>query len=89
MWLDYVPIALAILIPATGISLAVIRYFWNKEKCFLTMKNKIDELSKHDVGASEDHDGYEERLAKIETNQQKWIIYLKLLLKDRNIPYDE
>ena len=85
MWLE---IGLAIAIPGTGIAMATIRYFWKKEKCFIALKNKIDELSAHDTNANKDHNNYEERLTKIEQNQQKWIIYLQLLLKDRDIPYD-
>jgi len=89
MWQDFIPIAIAIAVPAIATAIGVIRYFWKKEKCFIAMKNKIIELSEHDGEATEEHNGYEERLKIIEENQVKWIIYLKLLLKDRKIDYSD
>jgi hypothetical protein len=86
MWIE---IGLAIAVPGTAAAIGVIRYFWKKEKCFIAMRNKIDELSRSDGDSDETHTDFDYRMKVIETNQQKWIIYLKLLLKDRNIPYDE
>jgi len=86
MWVE---LSIGIGVPLSALAIAIGRYFWKKEKCFIAMKTKIDELSRNDKGASEDHDGYEERLKLIEENQQKWIIYLKLLLKDRKIDYSD
>ena len=53
------------------------------------MQTKIDELSKSDGDSDETHTDFDFRMTEIEKNQQKWIIYLKLLLKDRNIDYTD
>ncbi len=58
-------------------------------KYIIDMKAKIRELSKHDESSVDIHSEYDERLKIIEENQIKWIIYLKLLLKDRNIDFSD
>jgi hypothetical protein len=74
MWIE---IGLAIGIPSLGAMIAYARYAWKKSQCFITLQNKVNNMQDHD-----------ERLDKIEKNQDKWIIYLKLLLDDRKIPYN-
>ena len=76
-------------IPGIVAAIGVVRYFWKKEKCFVVMQTKIDELSKSDGDSDETHTDFDFRMTEIEKNQQKWIIYLKLLLKDRNIDYTD
>ena len=84
MWLE---IGLAILIPGCGAAAFVIKYFWKKEKCFIAMENKINELSKHDGDSSETHTDFDFRLNEIEKRQQKNEIYLKLLMDNAGIIY--
>lgn len=84
MWVE---IGLGVAIPATGVAFTVIRYFWKKEKCFIEMKNKIDELSKHDEGSVEEHSGYEERLKMLENDSIEIKIYLQQILKKLDIPF--
>ena len=50
-----VEVILSIIIPLGGTSLFVIRYFWKKEKCFILMQQKIEELSKSESGSEETH----------------------------------
>jgi hypothetical protein len=73
MWIE---IGLAIGIPALGFMVAYARYAWKKSQCFIALQNKVKNMQDHS-----------ERLDEIEENQQKWIIYLKLLLDDRKISY--
>ena len=75
----------ALILPITIIAA---RHFWNKEKCFVSMKAAIERLQKHDVGSVDEHDGFEGRFNAIEKRQQKNEIYLKLLLDHNNIKYD-
>ncbi len=75
MWIE---IGLAIGIPATGAFVVYVRYVWRKEQCFIALQNKVKSMSDHD-----------ERLDKIEKRQAKNEIYLKLLLRHNNIPFDE
>ena len=75
MWLE---IGLAIGIPSAGAGVAALRYFWKKSQCFITLQNKVNEMS--------DHDG---RLDRIENRQSKNEIYLKLLLRHNKIEFDE
>jgi len=88
MWQDFIPIALAVGIPAVGAALAIVRYFWKKEKCFIAMKNKIDELSKHDGDSLKTHNEYDLEIRDIQDKQQEMSIYVKLILKKLDIPYD-
>ena len=82
-------ILIAVGLPLSGAAIWTVRYFWKKEQCFIALANKIKELTDHDKGSVVDHDGYEGRLTNIERNQDKWIIYLKLLLRHNKIPFDE
>jgi hypothetical protein len=75
MWLE---IGIAVGIPAVGAGVAAARYFWKKSQCFITLQNKVEEMSDHDV-----------RLDQIEKRQGKNEIYLKLLLRHNNIEFDE
>jgi len=76
-------------IPAAAAAVAVIRYLWKKEKCFIILKQKVEELSKSDEGSSDTHDGFETRLKQIEENQIKNEVYLKLLLDNAKISYKD
>ena len=67
-------------VPALGGIIVVTKYI-------TTMKSKIRELSKHDESSVDTHDGFEERLRKIENNQIQTDIYLKLILTKLEIPY--
>ncbi len=75
MWLE---IGLAIGIPAMGALVAYARYSWKKAQCFIILQNKVNSMSDHD-----------DRLDCIEKRQAKNEIYLKLLLRHNNIPFDE
>jgi hypothetical protein len=83
-----VNILLAIAALIFPITLITGRHFWNKGKCFVSMKAAIEQLQRHDVGATDEHDGYNDRLTAIEGRQQKNEIYLKLLLDHNGIKYD-
>jgi len=83
-----IEIAVAIGIPAVAAAIGVIRYLWKKEKCFTILKNKVEQLTKHDVGSLDTHEGFESRLDLIEKVQAKNQIYLKLLLDNAKIKYD-
>ena len=85
MWLE---IGLAILIPGCGAAIALGRYFWKKEKCFLLMQETINQLTKNDGDSSETHTDFDYRLTEIEKRQQKNEIYLKLLLDHSKIKYE-
>lgn len=76
-------------IPTAAAAVAMIRYFWKKERCFLEMKNKIDELSKRDISSESVHAGLQEEIEDVKNRQQKNEIYLKLILTKFNIPYDQ
>ena len=58
----------AVGIPATGAMIAIIRHFWNKSKCFIILKQKVEELTDHDEGSSETHSNLYEKVNKIERN---------------------
>jgi hypothetical protein len=75
MWLE---VGLAIGIPVSGAAVAAFRYWWKKSQCFIALENRVKAMSDHD-----------ERLDKIEKNQTKNVIYLKLLLRHNNISFDE
>lgn len=86
----------AIGIPLTGFALAAARHFWKKEKCFIEMKNTINELSQHDNDSNTTHNGFEEELTKLKTDlteikiqQTKNEVYLQLLLDDKKIKYSK
>ena len=87
MWFDFIPIAMAILIPLGGIAGVIIRYFWKKEKCFITMKNKIEELSNRDKGVLTEHDEYDSRLKDLENDAIEIKIYLRQILTELGISY--
>jgi hypothetical protein len=88
-WIDFIPIALAVAVPAVTAMAFVIRYFWNKEKCFVKMANTIKTLTQHDGDSSETHTDFAYRLTEIEKRQAKNEIYLKLQLKHNKIEYSE
>jgi hypothetical protein len=50
------------------ITLITARHFWNKEKCFVTMKAAIIELQKHDGDSTNTHSELYEKVDKIERN---------------------
>jgi hypothetical protein len=81
-------VLVVIMPPLVALTVFAGRYFWKKEKCFLTMKNKINSLSEHDDDSIDKHNGFDERLTKIETKQNEGMIYLKMVLKKMDIPYD-
>ncbi len=55
-------------IPATGAMIAIIRHLWNKSKCFVILKQKIEQLTDHDEGASDTHSDLYDKVNKIEKN---------------------
>lgn len=67
----------------------VARYYWKKAKCMIAMKNKIEELTRHDVASGETHSDLKEEIDEIKTKQLKNEVYLKLLLDDRGIKYSD
>jgi hypothetical protein len=75
MWLE---IGLAVGIPAMGALAAYVRYVWRKSQCFIALENKVKAMSDHD-----------DRLDCIEKRQAKNEIYIKLLLRHENIPFEE
>lgn len=87
---------LAIIVPPIiGACIFIGRYFWKKEQCFRKLSDKINELSRHDEGSLQQHDGFEEEIAELKKNHtemekslKEQSIYLKLLLNKFNIPYD-
>ncbi len=54
-------------IPLATAVVFIARYFWKKEKCFVLMKQKIDQLSKSESGSDELHDEYGNRLTALES----------------------
>lgn len=83
------------MVPIVGSCGFVARYFWKKENCFIQMKNKLEKLAEHDEGSMLEHDGIHEDLENLKSNHaelekrlNEQSIYLKLLLKKFNIPYD-
>ena len=58
----------AIALFAVPPSAFVIRYFWNKEKCFVAMKTAIDKLTEHDGSSTDTHGDLYEKVNKIERN---------------------
>lgn len=76
-------------IPAFGAAAFVVKYFWNKEKCFLALKNKIDSLDKHDKASYEEHDGFDSRIKELEKDADEIKIYLRLLLDAAGIKYNQ
>jgi len=88
MELDH-QILLAVGIPAAGVAIGLIRYFWKKEKCFVIMQETINQLTKNDGDSSETHNDFDYRLTEIEKRQQKNEIYLKLLLDHAKIKYEK
>ena len=54
-------------IPATAAAIAIIRHLWNKSKCFIILKQKVEELSKSDQGSSETHGDLYEKYNEIST----------------------
>jgi len=85
MWLE---IGIGVGIPLAGLTIAVGRYLWKKEKCFIALKNAVNVLTSHDQGSDDLHEGFDERLTNIEQKQTKTEIYLKLLLDHSKIPYN-
>ena len=55
-------------IPAAAASVAVIRHLWNKSKCFIILKQKVEQLTSHDEGASNTHSDLYDKVNKIERN---------------------
>lgn len=83
-------------IPATIAAIAVIRYFWKKEKCFTQMKNKIDSLDRHDTSSNTLHTDQGSRISELEKGQEKTnerldrqANYLKMILRHLKIPFPE
>lgn len=52
----------AILAPAV---LMIIRYLWKKEKCFILMKKKIDELSESESGSHTTHEEFYQKIDEL------------------------
>lgn len=84
MWLE---IGIGIGIPLAGLAIAVGRYLWKKEKCFIALKNAVNVLTSHDEGSDDRDVVFDHRLTNIEQKQTKTEIYLKLLLDHSKIPY--
>ena len=61
-------IVTAVGIPAVIAAIGIIRYFWKKEQCFVTMKHKIDELAKSDEGSNDTHSDLYSKMNRIERN---------------------
>jgi len=57
-----IEIILAILIPLVPVSGMLIRYFWKKEKCFILMKQKIEELSESDSDSHDIHGDFYKKI---------------------------
>lgn len=86
---------LAVGIPLTGLAVAIGRHFWKKSQCFTKMMNRLDNLEKHDESSVTDHSGFDEEIESlkkeintVQLKQSNNEIYLKLLLKKFDIPYD-
>ena len=75
-------------IPAVAAAGGVIRYFWKKSQCFVSMANKIKSLDEHDVSSLLTHGDFNGRLKHLEDDAIEIKIYLKQLLKNAGIPYD-
>ena len=84
MWIE---IGLGVGIPVAGLAIAIGKYFWKKEKCFIEMKNKIDELSRHDGTSIETHGDLENRLQVLEDDGIEIKVYLRQILTKLEIPY--
>ncbi len=69
---------LSIVIPLSGASLFIIRYFWKKEKCFTLMKHKIDDLSAADTGSNKIHDEYGNRITALESKMDLLLNHFKI-----------
>jgi len=80
---------IALGVPGAAAAVGVIRYFWKKEKCFLELKNTIKELKSKEDSSHEEHDGFKDEIDEIKARQAKNEIYLKLILKKFEIPYDD
>jgi hypothetical protein len=74
-------------IPSLAAALGIIRYFWKKEKCFINMRNKINELSNHDGESSETHNDFDSRLKMLENDSIEIKIYLQQILTKLEIPF--
>ena len=81
-------LAVGVGIPAAGAAAFIVKYFWNKEKCFLALKNKINSLDKHDQEGIEEHNGIKSRIDDLEQDATEIKIYLKLLLDNAGIKYN-
>lgn len=55
-------------LPAAAVSVAVIRLLWNKSKCFVILKQKVEQLTEHDEGSGETHSDLYDKVNKIERN---------------------
>ena len=76
-------------IPSIGAVAFIIRYFWNKEKCFLALKNKINSLDQRDKISIDEHDGFAGRIKVLENDATEIKIYLRLLLDNAGIKYNQ
>jgi len=79
----------SVIIPLGAVAVFAIRYLWKKEKCFIILKNKIESLTRHDASSGETHEGFDERLDEIERKQNKNETYLKLLMDNAGIKYND
>jgi len=84
MWFE---IGLGVAIPSAGLAIAIGKYFWKKEKCFTEMKNKIEQLSRHDGTSLETNSDLEARLKVVENDGIEIKIYLRQILTKLEIPY--
>ena len=74
-------------IPAVGAAAFVVKYFWNKEKCFTKMANKIKSLDVSNVSAIHEHSEFDSRLNNLEKDANEIKIYLRQILNKLEITY--
>ncbi len=67
-WEILIGVGVGVGIPAGAAAIAVIRHFWNKSKCFIILKEKVEQLAKDDAGSSDTHSDLYDKVNKIERN---------------------
>lgn len=55
-------------IPGIIAAIAAIRYFWKKEKCFIILREKVEQLNNAENGSHETHSDLYKKVNKIERN---------------------